>query len=106
MLVSAAGLVALFVAAGGFFYGIKATSDTTDRIQRESVIRAYDGCKSGNESKVSIIQAFDILLSAAQANPNPNQTAAEKARSDATIAQFKKDLARGLATRDCGRRPE
>ena len=105
MLISAAGLVALIVAAGGFFYGIKSTSDNTDRIAQESEARAYDGCVSGNDARKAIRETFQLLIDVSVANPDPTRTAEEIQRSQETIAQFTRGLDEKLGPRDCGRRP-
>ena len=103
---SAAGLVALFIAIGGFFYGFKTNTDTTDRIQHETEVRAYDGCKSGNEARKAIRDTFQLLIDVSVANPDPNRTAEEIQRSKETIAQFTRGLDAKLGSRDCGPVPQ
>lgn len=75
------------------------TNDTAVAVAKQAV----RNCETGNESRRAIRDAFDLLIRASQANPPPDQTAEEKARSLELIARFQGDLKRQLGERDCTR---
>lgn len=90
---SVSGIIACLLVLIGIAGGVRALGD-------EAETRAHQFCVLGNEGNEAILDAFDVLIQAAQVYPNPSDTRTPEERQK-VIDVFLENLRKKLPYKDC-----
>ena len=98
----AAFVILTLVNIGGFV-AVRRQQDRTDSLARKVAAQAVRNCETGNESRGTITDAFDLLITTSLRNPRPDATPEEVERSQELAAKFQRELMMKLGRRDCSK---